>query len=71
VSRQGGSERSERGYDPLIFTARARSGQWLEHVRLSVHPEERAALLAAGSFTLREQLPAVVVAVAEDGAAPR
>jgi len=57
----------QRGYDPLVVRARTRSGQWLEHVHLSVHAGERVALEAAESFSARERLPAVVVPVLEPG----
>ncbi len=51
----------QRGYEPLVITARSRTGEWLEHVHLSVHPDEAVALAAADTFRSREQLAAVVV----------
>lgn len=50
-----------RGYEPLIIAAQTRSGDWLEHVHLSIHADETAARAVAEAFVRSEQLTAVVV----------
>lgn len=55
-----------QGYDPLVTALRNRSGQWLQRVHLSVYGSEASAREAARSFTEREGIPAVVVALHEE-----
>lgn len=50
-----------RGYEPLIVAAQNRHGDWLEHVHLSIHPDEASAQAVAENFARSERLTAVVV----------
>jgi len=50
-----------RGYDPLIVAVRSRSGDWLNHVHLSLHEDEASARAMARRFSEQETLSALVV----------